>query len=42
VRHAATEMAIAAAQSMVAEGTKGAKGADLIATSIEAVKNPLN
>ena len=42
VRHAATEMAIAAAQSLVAEGTKGAKGADLIATSIEAVKNRLN
>ena len=42
VRHAATEMAIAAAQSLVAEGTKGAKGANLIATSIEAVKNRLN
>lgn len=42
VRNAATEMAIAAAQSLVAEGAKGPKGADLIATSIEAVKTRLN
>jgi F-type H+-transporting ATPase subunit b len=42
VRNAATEMAIAAAQSLVAEAAKGPKGADLIATSIDAVKNRLN
>jgi F-type H+-transporting ATPase subunit b len=42
VRNAATELAIAAAQSMVAEAAKGAKGADLIADSIAAVKARLN
>ena len=42
VRNAATDMAIAAAQSLMAEATKGAKGADLIASSIEAVKGRLN
>lgn len=42
VRNAATELAIAAAQSLMADATKGAKGADLIASSIEAVKTRLN
>jgi F-type H+-transporting ATPase subunit b len=42
VRNAATEMAIAAAQTLVAEAAKGPKGADLIATSIDAVKTRLN
>jgi F-type H+-transporting ATPase subunit b len=42
VRTAATELAIAAAQNMVAEAARGAKGADLIASSIQAVKNRLN
>ncbi len=42
VRAAATDMAIAAARSLMAEATKGAKGADLIAASIGAVKNRLN
>ena len=42
VRNAATELAIAAAQNMVAEAARGAKGADLIASSIQAVKNRLN
>lgn len=42
VRTAATELAIAAAQNMVAEAAKGSKGADLIASSITAVKNRLN
>ena len=42
VRIAATELAIAAAQNMVAEAARGAKGADLIASSIAAVKNRLN
>lgn len=42
VRNAATEMAIAAAQKLVAEAARGAKGADLIASSINAVKNRLN
>jgi F-type H+-transporting ATPase subunit b len=42
VRVAATELAIAAAQNMVAEAARGAKGAELIASSIAAVKNRLN
>jgi F-type H+-transporting ATPase subunit b len=42
VRNAATEMAIAAAQNLMAEAAKGPKGADLIATSIDAVKTRLN
>ena len=42
VRNAATELAIAAAQNMVAQAAKGAKGDELIATSIQAVKNRLN
>ncbi len=42
VRIAATELAIAAAQNMVAEAARGARGAELIATSIQAVKNRLN
>jgi F-type H+-transporting ATPase subunit b len=42
VRNAATEMAIAAAQTLMAEAAKGPKGADLIATSIDAVKTRLN
>lgn len=42
VRNAATEMAVAAAQTLMAEAAKGPKGADLIATSIDAVKTRLN
>jgi F-type H+-transporting ATPase subunit b len=42
VRNAATELAVAAAQELLAEAAKGAKGADLIATSIDAVKTRLN
>lgn len=42
VRIAATELAIAAAQNMVAEAARGSKGAELIASSIQAVKNRLN
>ena len=42
VRNAATELAIAAAQNMVAQAAKGAKGDELIASSIQAVKNRLN
>lgn len=42
VRNAATELAVAAARSLVAEAVKGAKGADLIDTSITAVKARLN
>lgn len=42
VRNAATELAIAAAQNLLADTAQGAKGADLIASSIEAVKNRLN
>ena len=42
VRNAATELAIAAAQNMVAQAAKGAKGEELIASSIQAVKNRLN
>ncbi len=42
VRNAATELAIAAASKLVAETAKGSKGADLIASSISAVKNRLN
>lgn len=42
VRNAATELAIAAAQNMVAQAAQGSKGDDLIASSIQAVKNRLN
>ena len=42
VRNAASDLAIAAARALVADAAKGAKGADLISTSIEAVKNRLN
>lgn len=42
VRNAAADMAIAAAQSLVASTAKGPKGADLISASIDAVKNRLN
>ena len=42
VRNAATELAIAAARHMVADVSRGAEGATLIASSIEAVKNRLN
>jgi F-type H+-transporting ATPase subunit b len=42
VRNAAAEMAVAAAQKLLAEAAKGGKGADLIASSIDAVKNRLN
>ncbi|WP_395664223.1 ATP F0F1 synthase subunit B [Aestuariivirga sp.] len=42
VRNAATELAIAAAQNMVAQVAKGATGDQLIASSIQAVKNRLN
>lgn len=42
VRNAATELAIAAASRLVADQAKGPKGADLIASSIAAVKNRLN
>ena len=42
VRNAAAELAIAAAQALMADAAKGTKGADLIATSIDAVKNRLN
>ena len=38
----ATDLAIAASHHLAAEAAKGAKGADLIASSIEAVKNRLN
>jgi F-type H+-transporting ATPase subunit b len=42
VRNAATELAIAAAQNLVAQAARGAKGDELIASSIQAVKNRLN
>jgi F-type H+-transporting ATPase subunit b len=42
VRNAATELAIAAAQNMVAQAAKGARSDELIASSIQAVKNRLN
>lgn len=42
VRNAATDLAIAAAQGLIGEAAKGAKGADLIAESIAAVKSRLN
>jgi len=42
VRNAATELAVAAAQKLLAETAKGSKGADLIASSIDAVKTRLN
>ena len=42
VRNAATEMAIAAAQNLVAQAAKGATGDQLIASSIQAVKNRMN
>ena len=42
VRNLATELAIAASQKLVAEAAKGEKAAELIASSISAVKNRLN
>ena len=42
VRNVATDLAIAASHHLAAEAAKGAKGADLIASSIDAVKNRLN
>ena len=42
VRNATTELAIAAAGRLIAETSKGPKGAEMIASSIEAVKNRLN
>jgi F-type H+-transporting ATPase subunit b len=42
VRIAATELAIAAAQNMVVQAAKGAKSDELIASSIQAVRNRLN
>lgn len=42
VRNAATDLAVAAARNLLAEAAKGGKGADLISTSIEAVKTRLN
>jgi len=42
VKNAATELAIAAAQNLVAQAAKGATSDQLIASSIQAVKNRLN
>lgn len=42
VRNAATEMAVAAARSLIVEAVKGSKGADLVAASIDTVKTRLN
>jgi F-type H+-transporting ATPase subunit b len=42
VRNAATELAIAAAHTLAAEAAKGGKAAELVASSIAAVKNRLN
>ena len=42
VRNAATDLAVAAARNLLAEAATGGKGADLISTSIEAVKTRLN
>jgi F-type H+-transporting ATPase subunit b len=42
VRNAASDLAVAAAQALMADAAKGAKGAELIATSIDAVKTRLN
>ena len=42
VRNAAVDLAAAAATGLIAEAAKGAKGADLVAQSIEAVKARLN
>jgi F-type H+-transporting ATPase subunit b len=42
VRARATDLAVAAAAALSAEATKGAKGADLVAQSIAAVKTRLN
>jgi F-type H+-transporting ATPase subunit b len=42
VRNLATELAIAASQKLMAETAKGEKAAELIASSISAVKNRLN
>ena len=42
VRNVATDLAIAASHHLAAEASKGTKGADLIASSITAVKNRLN
>lgn len=42
VRNAATEMAVAAARSLIVEAVRGSKGADLVAASIDTVKTRLN
>ncbi|MFM8746700.1 MAG: hypothetical protein ACKOED_08545 [Aestuariivirga sp.] len=42
MRNLATELAIAASQKLVAEAARGEKAAELIASSITAVKNRLN
>jgi F-type H+-transporting ATPase subunit b len=42
VRNAVTDIAVAAAQDLIADTAKGARGAALIAQSIEAVKTRLN
>jgi F-type H+-transporting ATPase subunit b len=42
VRNSAAELAVAAAESLVAEAAKGAKGAELVAESIAAVKARMN
>ena len=42
VKNAATELAIAAAQNLVAQAAKGATSDQLIASSIQAVKNRLS
>jgi hypothetical protein len=42
VRHAATDIAVAAATELAAQSSKGAKGAELISQSIKAVKEQLH
>ena len=42
VRNVATDLAIAASHHLAAEAAKGSRGADLITSSIDAVKNRLN
>jgi F-type H+-transporting ATPase subunit b len=42
VRNVATDLAIAASHHLAAEAAKGGKAAELIASSIDAVKNRLN
>jgi len=42
VRNVATDLAIAASHHLAADAARGAKGAELIASSIDAVKNRLN